>query len=153
MRSPLFRMVRYIASRTPACNATAIPVKAMNTVSLSIRVAPPSHIERPAITKFLVRPSPPCARDTPGARLHTRRGTDLSADSRRHGRGRPTALPARALHATGCEHIHGLLRRARATLRASRCPNAAHTIRQPTLPTQVQRETKRNYCHHDLTWL
>src|SRR5579864_59016 len=40
MRSPLLRIVIYMASSTPACNSTAMPVRAMNTVSLSIVEAP-----------------------------------------------------------------------------------------------------------------
>src|SRR5215471_18324129 len=38
MRSPLFFMARYIASRTAACNTTAAPVNATNHVIVFIRI-------------------------------------------------------------------------------------------------------------------
>src|ERR1700722_12158977 len=42
----VWRMVKYIAARTPACNSTASPVSAMNTVIWSITVAPSDRNQR-----------------------------------------------------------------------------------------------------------
>src|SRR5579864_8121888 len=164
-RSPVLRKTRNIASRTPACNATATAVNATKTVILSIKVAPSGYAKlglemdgRVAVPfladlsrDFSGPQSPRWLRDTPAVPLHKRHGTVLSAGLPHRGRDRPIAKPDRVLHGHGCGHNRGLLRRGRESLPASRCRNAAHIIRRPMLPNRVPLKTKQCCCRRGLT--
>src|SRR4029077_3696902 len=103
MRWLLLRIARYIASRTPACRRTAIPVRATNNDIWSIRSSG-NHQARTKEAAGAIRATdswrflyPPSPRDTPGVQLRTRPGPAPSAGSPLRGHDQPTAQPVPAL--------------------------------------------------------
>src|SRR5579871_947612 len=106
----VLRIVMYMASSTPACSRTAMPVRAMNNVSLLSITVPPllppcargGNNRRVNFKKTRLRdsyrsPYRRSLRDMPDVQLHKQPGTDLSVGSRLHGLDRPRRSPVRGL--------------------------------------------------------
>src|ERR1700722_7543412 len=158
-----------MATRTPACNKTAIPVKATNTgVRFSISLLQQFHsssIQRKAGLQCLqiLRCSRLPRRVLLGltARLlgsaglffmlaHDARAF-LSAGSRPRGLCRPILRSGLAPPAHEFSHTRDLPRPERAKLLGSRCPAVERKELRPELLTLVAPKTKQSCFHHDPT--